>query len=225
MFTVQHSTSSSDSAISASDPCLLHVAEEDKKDPENLDIHFRGQSLKKRISALALSVVPYGFYNAGPSSGLGHLYIEIDVTFHKLSILFNDLSLSECLYSSLGAEVGLKICPPDMRTRKRVSKSSAKVTPGFVIPDGFEDEISEDSSEIISVQTAPGEVSSATQESADEDPWTISLELLLEETKAVVDSSGGDVFNQVLGQLYDVIEELCGEDFPSMDTLYVEKDP
>lgn len=217
IFNIQHPTSSSGRAISTSDPCLLQLLIE-PEDLKTSEIRCYSSNPKRRISALALRLVPFGFYNAGPPSGLGQLYVENDVTFYQLSIMFNDLSLSECLYWGAGAGLDLEIRPPDTRIQKGIVKTATKVPPDFIVPDGFEDQDSDDNLEETRPQLPTMGASSTLLEIASEDPWTISLEWLEEELHEV-ESSNGRAFDEILEHLYDAIGDRCVGGSPDMEIL------
>ena len=219
LFNIQHPTSSSDRAVCTSDPCLLSIPEE-RKDLGDIVSRRHSDPLKTRISALALRVVPFGSYNGGPPSGLGQLYIENGATFFQLSIISNDLSLSECLYIGPVPGVDLEITPPDTRIRKEIVKTAAKVSRAFLVPDRVGDQDSDDSFEEISPQLPNKGASSATLGFASKDPWTVSFERLEEELHEV-SSSDGLAFDEILKHLHDAIDNKYRGDCPHMETLYV----
>ena len=216
-FNIQHPTSSSVHAISTSDPCLFPILEEQKDLKTPLTLRY-SSTLKPRVSALALRVVPFGFYNAGPPTGLGQLYVEAKATFYQLSIIFNDLSLSECLYLGPGAGLDLEIRPPDTRTRKEIVKTTAMVFPDFIVPDGIEDQDCDDPPEEIRSQLQTLGASSTPLGIANEDPWTISLEWLEEDLRDV-ESSGEGAFEEILEHLDEAIGDRCVGESPDMETL------
>lgn len=216
-FRIEYPTSSPDRAISTSDPCLIPIMEEQKNLKTSVTRRFSSTS-KRRVSALALRFVPFGFYNAGPPSGLGRLYVENDATFYQLSIMFNDLSLSECLYLGPGAGLDLEIYPPDTRIRKGTVKTTAKVSPNFIVPDGFDDQDCDASFEEIRSQLPTMGASSTLSEIASKDPWTISLEWLEEEMHEVESSDGG-AFVEILEHLHDTIGDRCVGGPVDMETL------
>lgn len=216
-FNIQHPTSSSVHALSTSDPCLFPILEE-QKDLKTSVTRRYSSTLKPRVSALALRVVPFGFYNAGPPTGLGQLYVEAKATFFQLSIISNDLSLSECLYLGPGAGLDLKIRPPDTRTRKEIVKTAAMVFPDFIVPDGLEDQDCDDSPEEIRPKVPILGVASTLLGIAGEDPWTTSLELLEEELRDV-ESSGGGAFEEILEHLDEAIGDRCVGESPDMETM------
>lgn len=197
-------------AISTSDPSLLTIPEAEV-----------GTRTRKRVSALALSIVPYGFYNTGPPSGLGQLYVGGKVTFYQLKILFNDLSVSECLYSESEATPDLEIHSPDTRIRKERVKTTEKVIDEFIVQDGIEEREPEDFPEGISQSSPIKSKSSAESHLACADPKTISFQRPVEEIYNS-DPCDGEAFDLILEHLHEKVKEMNAEESPHLETLYVD---
>lgn len=212
-------TSSSVHAISTSDPSLFTI-QELEAGTRATSICLYNHSSRTRISALALSIVPYGFYNTGPPSGLGQLYVGKNATFYQLRILFNDLSVSECLYSESEATPDLEIHPPDTRIRKERLKTTERVFDEFIVQDGIEEGETEDFSKDISELKSVKSASPAESQSASADSRNISLERLDEDLHNV-DLCDGEAFELVLEHLRETIEEMNAGESPHLQTLYV----
>ncbi len=191
---------------------------EGKEDPKTSVFHHNSDTSKPRVSALALRIVPFGFYNAGLPSGLGQLYVEAGATFYQLSVVFNDLSLSECLYFGPGPGMDLEACPPDVRIRKDVVKTTAKVYPDFLVPDGHEEEDFDDAPVETRPQLPTMEASPTFLGTARGDPWTISFTWLEEELHDGECTDGG-AFDEILEHLHDAIRDRYAGESPEMETL------
>lgn len=155
-------------------------------------------------------------------SGLGQVYLENDVVFYQLSLLTNDLALSECMYAEVQDGFGSELCPPSTISRLEIAKTPAKVISDFVVPNGYVDRDYEDSSH-NSVAEEESDAESRTSLAAlDHDPYTISSEWLEKEIHGTpTDAYSTRPFHECLDFLQNEIEEKVASGVPTIETLYV----
>ena len=220
VFTFQYAMSLSKQALSALDPYPLELSMEEKRvlrsDRDAHDPHT-----DTRISAVELKAVPYDNPDEYMPSGQGQSLVTERVSYYQLSILMHDLTLSERLYAEVDEELSFSIDPPDTRTRRKFSKTPAKVLDDFIVPDLFDDQEYESSEESLESPSAQYDLEHGKARSTkpDEDPWTISLGWLEKEVHASL-SERYPSFDECLATLYAMIEErLALEDTP-LETLH-----
>ena len=155
-------------------------------------------------------------------SGLGQTYLENDVAFYQLSLLTNDLTLSECLYAEVQNEFNVKMCPPNTFSRLGIAKTPAKILTDFIVPNGYLDRDYEDSSEIRTAGEESDAESRASLVVLKDDPCTISFEWLENEIHGtLIDTSATMAFHKTLERLQNEIEDKVASGIPTMETLYV----
>lgn len=155
-------------------------------------------------------------------SGLGQIYSEEDVAFYQLSLLTNDLALSECLYADVRNDLKIELCPPDTVSRLEIAKTPAKVLDDFVVPNGFVDRDHGDSPYDRAVEEISDAESQESLAVLNNDPYTISFEWL---EKAIHDTWNDAYptrpFHECLELLQSEIEEKIASGVATIETLYV----
>ena len=154
-------------------------------------------------------------------SGLGQIYFENDVAFYQLSLLTNDLALSECLYAEVQNDFRTDLCPPNTISRLEIAKTPAKVLGDFVVPDGHFDRNYEDSSHNSAAEEESDAESRISLAVLNDDPYTISFEWLEKEIYGTTDAYPTKPFHECLDFLQNEIEEKIASGVPTMETLYV----
>ena len=168
-----------------------------------------------------MRALPYGFDQRRIEHGLGQLYFESGVKFLQLTVLYRDLSLSECLYAEIVAGSDLDIQLPGISSREKIFKTPQKIVNAFVVSDDFEVE-----EPLYGESRHPLEQASLTiSEHHRKAAWTIScnwLEKLLCETPDRSTATATEGFSEALQQISHLIEGQDGNGIPTMETLYVE---
>ena len=113
-------------AVSASDPYILRTAH----------LQDSGEGIKRQAYNLRLRLLKYGSIQGHPSSGLAQRYMDNGVKFFHLSILHNDLSVSESLYVRLPPTTNIEMRVPNVKTRSEAPKTPLRVLDDFIVPDG-----------------------------------------------------------------------------------------
>ena len=222
VFTFQYARSHSNLAPSASDPYLLPLAN------DGLDISTLGATphvlhRSSRISAMVLKAVDFQSPRDYIPSGLGQIYSESGIVFYQLSLLTNDLALSEGLYVVVPSDFKAEVCLPKTISRSVIAKTPAKVFSDFVVPNGYVDWEYEDLSSIPTANEEPDVESRASLAVHQEDPYTISFEWLESEIQdAIIGASPTTDFYQGLELIQNKIEVKLASAVPTMETLYVE---
>lgn len=217
-FPFHHARSSSNLAPYASDPYLLplHNGEQDFQASKTNPL---GPRRRSRVSAINLKAMKYESPQGSALSGRGHIYLENDVVFYQLSLLTNDLALSECLYAEVAKEFKAGLCPPNTISRLETVKTPANVRDDFVVHNGYVDRDDEES------RTAEKESdveSGASLALLDKDPCTISFEWLDNEIHGTLtDASSATAFHDHLDLLHNEMEDRVASGLPTMETLYV----
>lgn len=222
VFTFQYAGSHSDLAPSASDPYLLPLPN-DGLDTSTLGASsyvFHGSS---RISAMVLKTLDFQSPQGSIASGLGQIYSESGVVFYQLSLLTNDLALSECLYVVVPNDFEEEICPPKTIGRPVIAKTPAKVFSDFIVPNGYVDWEHEDSLHIPTAEEDPSVRGRASLAVHQEDPYTISFEWLESEIHDASTGASPTVgFDQGLDLIQNKLEVKLASAVATMETLYVE---
>ena len=155
-------------------------------------------------------------------SGLGQIYREEDVAFYQLSLLTNDLALSECLYAEVHCGSRLEVCPPNTISRLEIAKTPAKVLDDFVVPNGFVDRDHEDSPSNRAAEEASDAESQQSLAVLADDPYTISFEWSDKEIHDTRDDAYPTrPFHECLEILQSEIEEKVASGVQTIETLYV----
>ena len=222
VFTFQYARSHSNLAPSASDPYLLPLPN------DGLDTLTLGASphvlyRSSRISAMVLKALDFQSPQGSIASGLGQNYSESGVVFYQLSLLTNDLALSECLYVVVPNDFKAEVCPPETISRSVIAKTPAKVFSDFIVPSGYVDWEYEELPYIPTAEEEPDVESRASLAVHQEDPYTISFEWLESEIQdAFTSASPTTGFDQGLDLIQNKIEVKLASAVPTMETLYVE---
>lgn len=198
LFTFQISTSPPTRASSLSDPVLVRLPN-DRKVCSVLSGKVQEQCTIANATNMTLHRVRYDRHRPQPVSELGQHCAAGDVKFYKLGLLRNDLSMSECLYLGTIAGLTLKISPPDAQIHQELSEARVAVSDDFVVPDGIEDENTQD------FQLKGRKVISAP---AKDISWTIGFEWLQEEIRhTFVEHPAIRGFSEVLEHIYDTLQD------------------
>ena len=122
--------SSSGDLLSSSDPYLFPFA---SYAIENEQLKLSCET-PLRISSLVLKPVKSeglrGLVPSGPTS----VCIQGDVEFYHLTVLFNNLTLSECLYAMAGDDLHPNV--PGILSRFEFPRTPARVKESFIVPNG-----------------------------------------------------------------------------------------
>lgn len=220
-FTFQYARSSSNTAPSSSDPYLLPLPNEGS-DVLALRAKSLGSHRSSRISAIVIKAMNYESPKGSILSGLGKSYFENGVSFYQLSLLTNDLAVSECLYAEVQNGFKAELWPPNTISRLEIAKTPAKVFDDFVVPNGYVDRDYEDLSDNRIAEEESRAESRASLTVLNEDPCTISFEWLSNEIHdTLTDASPTMAFHENLDLLQNVIEDKVASGNPIMETLYV----
>lgn len=220
-FTFQYARSSSNLAPCASDPYFLSLANNELDIvTSKANFHSSGRSLK--ISAISLRAVKYDFPQGSTLSGLGQIYFEKNVAFYQLSLITNDLALSESLYAQVPKEFKAEVCAPNTVSRLEITKTPAKILSDFIVPNGYVDRDHEDSPPHRSnEENLDGEIA-AGPVVLEHDPWTISFEWLENEIHGTLTGASlTTAFVENLELLQREIEDKVALGVPTMETLCV----
>ncbi|CAF9910222.1 MAG: hypothetical protein ALECFALPRED_006424 [Alectoria fallacina] len=218
-FTFQYARSSSNLAPCASDPYFLSLPN------DGLDVvvsraNPHDSRRCSKISAISLKAMKYESPQGSTLSGLGQIYFENDVAFYQLSLLTNDLALSESLYAQLPKEFDAELCAPNTISRLEIAKTPAKIFRTFIIPNGYVDRDDKDSPQNRTTEERSDAESRASPAVLDEDPWTISFEWLETEIHGnLTDASPATAFHENLELLRTEIEDRVASGVPTMETL------
>ena len=157
------------------------------------------------------------------ASGLGQIYSESGVVFYQLSLLTNDLALSECLYVVVPNDFKAEVCPPETISRSIIAKTPAQVFSDFIVPSGCVEWEHEDLPYIPTGEEEPDVESRASLAVHQEDPYTISFEWLESEIQDALTGASPTIgFDQGLDLIQNKIEVKLASAVATMETLYVE---
>ena len=214
--------SKSNLAPSVSDPYLLPVFS-DGLDVLASSANLHGSHRSSRISTISLKAMKYESPHGSILSGLGQIYFENDITFYQLSLLTNDLALSECLYAEVQTDFKTELCPPNTISRLDIAKTPAKILSDFVVPNGYVDRDYEDSSHSYAAEEEESDAESRISLAVlNNDPYTINFEWLEKEIHGTpTDAHPTTPFHEYLDLLQNEIEENAASEVPIMETLYV----
>ena len=207
VFSFQYAMSPSNKAFSAFDPYRLKLSTE-------ADLVFRlGQEAHNlhpntQIATLVLKAVKTSPSDDSRQPNQSQSHPIEGVNFYQLAILSQDLTLSEGLYAEGIRGSGSPIVPSINCTRKKLSKTPAKILDNFIVPDIFCDkgyQIFENNLGISILQQDLGQ-QSLLQKRSDEDPWTITLAWLETEIRTSL-SDRARSFDEALESLYVTVKE------------------
>ena len=222
VFTFQCARSHSNLAPSASDPYLLPLPS-DGVDTSSLRASPHVLHRSFRISTMVLKALDFQSPQGSIASGLGQIYCESGVVFYQLSLLTNDLALSECLYVVVPNDFRAEVCPPEIISRSVIAKTPAKIFSDFIVPSGYVDWEYEDLPYIPTAEEELDVESRANLAVHQEDLYTISFEWLESEIQdALTRASPTTGFDQGLDLIQNKIEVQLASAVPTMETLYVE---
>lgn len=175
VFSFQMSIAPPGIPLSVSDPIYLPLRHEgqDRYNP----ISSGCVSTKKpSVTTLELNIVKYHALDESVLGGLGYQYREGGVKFYQLTILYNDLSLHQCLYASQLTSDVTQLQLPRIRKLADTHKIPKMVKErGFIVPDrpsleGYQDHILP----LVSQEHRKTNAGAETLRS-DEDPWTLNF--------------------------------------------------
>ena len=147
-FTFQYYRSFPGRVISTSDPYIVPLTECGAKVAMSTPKYDR----LYRVSTIILTPVGHKPLDDDTTTGPGPRYRDENVEFYQLSILFNDLKLSEYLYAGAMAGVRLSIPSPATIKRFKVPKTFAEVTDAFIVPNGYMDQEEDETSPTLASQ-------------------------------------------------------------------------
>ena len=215
VFTFQY-IRSQDRAISISDPFIL---------PLSCSNHSRDgsdstpQSDETSLSTLILHSVSYGSHSDSPASGRAEQYSDEGFQFYQLSILNNDLGLSEGLYVRSPTQPTIGLQPPNVRTWKAEQKKPSIYEKDLFIPNA------------IAWEESLGVANNATSRrnslpwpaEAEDDPRTISLEWLVENLSNTTTDRDGNRTDISIEEALDTIKTAIKSketaEIPGIETL------
>ena len=155
-------------------------------------------------------------------SGRGKIFYENGVAFYQLSLLTNDLALSECLYAEVHNKFKAELCPPNTIRHSHIAKTPAKTFDSFVVPDGYIDREYEDSPDDRVAEEESDAENRASLVVLNEDPHTISFEWLENEIHDTLNDAFPTVaFGEGLELLRNAIEDQMSSGNMTTETLYV----
>ena len=132
---------------------------------------------KLRVLALILSGLKYDVSPRFQSSGPGKKYLDEDIKFYQLSILYNDLSVRESIYAQASGSELYNVSAPTVKSFVRSVKARPKyVNDDFVVPDGFMvDDLQDTGFRHRSTQHSRRRTKATEGQS---DPWTLDFSWL-----------------------------------------------
>ncbi|KAL9104673.1 MAG: hypothetical protein Q9163_000416 [Psora crenata] len=121
-------------AISASDPYILQVPH--RQDGAERTIRSL-PSIIPRVYSLSLQLLKYGSLYGHPASGIAQMYMNNGVKFFQLSVLYNDLSVSEGLYTRLPGGTQIDLHEPNVKIHARETRTPLRIQDLFITPNGI----------------------------------------------------------------------------------------
>ena len=227
VFTFQYIISSTDHAISASDPFLLPIMTWEIEDSGPLAAHGALNSRKPSITNLAIRPVSFDIKPKTTTSDLGRLCSEGEVRFYHISALTHDLSLVECLYTETATGSELTIDRPSTFSRRHfAAKTPKRVPDDFIVPDGHENSDLEGSLEEADFEWPGKREQEPLSRSAvsNKEAWTIDFGWLdngLRRTLSESSAKETESFNDVLQHIRITIKASGTADDSVIQNLYV----
>ena len=205
----------------ASDPYILTLPTDEPAIFTSGTTSF-GSHRSSRISAIILQAIRYESPQGSVLSGPGKIFHENGVAFYQLSLLTNDLALSECLYAEVHNNFKAELCPPNTVRHSHIAKTPSKTFDQFIVPDGYIDREYEASPD----ERAADEVSETENRASlvvpNEDPHTISFEWLENEIHDTLNNAFPTVaFDEGLELLRNAIEDKMSSGIMTTESLYV----
>ncbi|KAL6715073.1 hypothetical protein ACLMJK_007334 [Lecanora helva] len=217
----QFARSINDEAISTSDPFLLSIANTDQADGAGLNT---GKNLIHRsiaISNIVTRALPFEFNYRNPRTGLGQTYLNNNVSFFQVSILYRDLSVSECLYADHAAGSAVEVQMPRIRSHKHESKTPSIIVDDFIASDSLKfTPLEEPHSQ--NVEQRLEQAALAKTMLSNQDARSISFEWLQRLLRTAIDQSmevSPGAFDGVLRHLSETIQSLGATEPPKMEIL------
>ena len=123
--------------ISVSDPYQLPLIFMHES-PSELDKDGDNTQSRLHVSALTLRALKYATSSNSQPSGPGKVYLDENVGFYQLSILYNDLSVRDSIYFRAPSRELLQVSAPMVKTVPKALRVGPKyVDDDFVVPDGL----------------------------------------------------------------------------------------
>ena len=219
VFTFQYARSYSNLTPSTSDPYFLSMPHDEPYVPISKGNPCVSHTSSK-ISALSIKAVKYESPMGSIPSGLGQIYLENDLIFYQLSLLTNDLTLTECLYVDVHNDLEADLRPPDIVNRFEIAKTPANIISDFIVPDGYVDQEYEDSQHHSSAKGESDAESGASLALHYEDPYTIPFDWLDHEYHSALTNASFHIdFHDHLDLLQNEIEDMLASEISTMSTL------
>ena len=228
VFSFQISISPPGIPLSVSDPILLQLGHEGQ-DTYNPISSGCISTKEPSVTTLELNLVKYDALDESILGGLGYQYREGGVKFYQLTVLYNDLSLRECLYASQLTSDLTQLQLPRTRKLAETRKTPKKVKDrGFIVPnrpslEGYQDFILPP----VSPEDRKTKAAAETLRS-DEDPWTLNFEWLEREISELSPESlaaqvpaykPGTPFDEGLESIRSAIIEKVADNTSGAETL------
>ena len=219
VFAFQYARLHSDAAPSTSDPYLLPLPNDGSvvlASRANPPVSHRS----RKISAILLKAVKYESPQGSTPSGMGRVLLENDIAFYQLSVLTNDLAVSECLYAEVPNEFKAEVRPPNTVNRLEIARTPANVVSDFIVPHGDVDRDYGGSPHKIIAEEESDPETGANPGVLHEDLYTISFERLENEFHSTsTDAFINTGFHENLDLLQDEIEDKFVSEVPTVKTL------
>ena len=224
VFSFKHGSSIAH-AIFSSDPFRLSIIGETKQVGRGISTaSSSSSSCTTPINNIVLRQLPYGFARLDPPAGLGKLYFESNTKFYQLSVLYQDLSLSEHLLADNVLQSNPEIPIPRSLCKTKVYKTPTKVLEDFIVPDDDEDAGVQESLMTAGSNWLRGESFKTNSNSSDENTSSISLtwleRRLFKMLEQFISTDSGE-FEDTLQHLNATIQSKTELEDGSMRTLYV----
>lgn len=220
VFSFQIAGPSSNRLPSAADPYSLPLlAEHDLGLRVSKSMSFNTH-INTRISGMFLRAVKYDSPYGSTPTGKGQLISENGAIFYQLSLLFNNLQLSERLYVEASTDSDELIHAPVVFGRSKIAKTTAKVVNEFIVPDGYVDNELGDLLQDPTNTELSSDNSDVEYSTEDQDPRTIRFEWLGEEiNSALLESPNANTVSKVIELVRAEIELRLASGVSSIDTL------
>ena len=221
VFAFHYSRSQSDLAPYASDPYILPLPSDEPGIFTSSATSF-GSHRSSRISAIILKAIRYESPQGSVLSGPGKIFHENGVAFYQLSLLTNDLALSEGLYAEVHNKFKAELCPPNTVRHSHIAKTPSKSFDKFIVPDGYIDREYEALLDDRAADEVPEAENRANLVVPNQDPHTISFEWLENEIHDTLNNTFPILgFDEGLELLRNAIEDKMSSGNITTESLYV----
>lgn len=181
-----------------------------------------GSHRSSGISTINLQAIRYESPQGSMLSGVGKIFYENGVAFYQLSLLTNDLALSECLYAEVHNNLKAELCPPNTVRHSTIAKTPSKTFDQFIVPDGYIDREYEASPDDRAADEVSETENRASLVVPNEDQYTISFEWLENEVHDTLNNAFPTVaFDEGLELLRNAIEDRMSSGNMTTESLYV----